>query len=187
MEKITPNLWFGGDAEEAADFYVGLFPDSRIISVHRASTDNPSAKKGDALLVEFILAGRRHVGINGWPASGFSEAVSLQIHCEDQAEVDYYWDLLTANGGEPGNCGWCKGRFGSYPGVRARAWTGMALGRASESHGLRSRIQDCSGLIAHRVGQFTDANTCTTEKANQRLFRLSLSCRSLSAYNDLYE
>ena len=112
LDKITPNLWYDGKAEEAAEFYVSLFPNSRIESVQRAAADNPSSSQGDVLIVEFTLAGRRFVGINGSPAFAFSEAVSFQILCEDQAEVDRYWEAFTGDGGIPGRCGWCKDKFG---------------------------------------------------------------------------
>ena len=111
-EKITPCLWFDGDAEQAAEFYVGIFPDSRIDAVHRSPVDNPSTLKGDVLLVEFTLAGRPFTGLNGGPQFQFTEAVSFQIDCADQAEVDYYWSALTADGGREIQCGWCKDRFG---------------------------------------------------------------------------
>jgi len=111
-EKITPHLWFDGNAEEAAEFYVSLFPDSRIDAVHRSAGDNPSTKKGDVLVVQFTLAGRPYAGINGGPQFSFTEAVSLQIDCADQAEVDRYWNALTADGGAESMCGWCKDRFG---------------------------------------------------------------------------
>lgn len=111
-QKITPSLWFDGNAEEAAEFYVGLFPDSRIDAVHPAAADNPATKKDEALIVEFTLAGQKYVGINGGPLFPFTEAVSFSIDCADQAEVDHYWALLTADGGSPGPCGWCKDRFG---------------------------------------------------------------------------
>ncbi|HEX8940760.1 MAG TPA: VOC family protein [Candidatus Limnocylindrales bacterium] len=112
MSKITPNLWFDGQAEEAARFYVRLFPDSSLDEVSRAPADNPSTKAGDVLLVRFTLAGQPFVGINGGPQFPFTEAVSFQIDCADQAEVDRYWAALTADGGEPGQCGWLKDRFG---------------------------------------------------------------------------
>lgn len=112
MDKITPWLWFDGNAEEAADFYVDLFPDSQIDTVTRAATDNPSTKKGDVLVVCFTLAGRHFAGLNGGPQFPFTEAISLQVDCDDQAEVDRYWDALTANGGSESRCGWCKDRFG---------------------------------------------------------------------------
>jgi predicted 3-demethylubiquinone-9 3-methyltransferase (glyoxalase superfamily) len=112
MPAITPNLWFDGQAEEAARFYTSLFPDSRIEDVSRAAADNPSTKAGDVLLVTFTLSGQRFVGINGGPQFPFSEAVSFQIDCADQAEVDRYWDALVEGGGEHGQCGWLKDRFG---------------------------------------------------------------------------
>lgn len=112
MSKITPNLWFDGRAEEAAQFYTSLFPDSRIDDVSRAPGDNPSTKAGEVLLVTFTLAGQRFVGINGGPQFPFTEAVSFQIDCEDQGEVDRYWDALVEDGGEHGQCGWLKDRFG---------------------------------------------------------------------------
>jgi predicted 3-demethylubiquinone-9 3-methyltransferase (glyoxalase superfamily) len=112
MTSITPFLWFDGTAEEAARFYTSTFPDSRIDNVDRSPADNPSVKEGAVLTVSFTLAGQRFVALNGGPDFTFNEAVSFAIDCEDQAEVDRYWDALTANGGEPGPCGWLKDRFG---------------------------------------------------------------------------
>ncbi len=112
MPKITPNLWFDGNAEEAARFYVSLLPDSRIDNVWKSPADNPSTPAGAVLLVDFTVAGQRFTAINGGPQFAFTEAVSFLIDCEDQAEVDRLWDALTAGGGEPGQCGWLKDRFG---------------------------------------------------------------------------
>jgi len=112
MSKITPSLWFDGNAEEAARFYTGLFPDSRIEAVSRAPADNPSTAAGEVLLVTFTLAGQRFTGINGGPQFRFTEAVSFEIDCADQAEVDRYWDALVEGDGEHGQCGWLKDRFG---------------------------------------------------------------------------
>ena len=112
MDKITPCLWFDGKAEEAATFYTSLFPDSRIDKVNRSPADNPSTRKGEVLTVEFTLAGRPFIALNGGPEFPFTEAVSFSIDCEDQAEVDRYWDSLIAGGGEPSVCGWLKDRFG---------------------------------------------------------------------------
>ncbi len=112
MEKITPNLWFDSNAEEAANFYVSLFPDSRIDQVVRSPADNPSTARGEVVVVEFTLAGQSYAGINGGPQYSFTEAVSFAIECDDQAEVDRYWSLLIADGGSAGRCGWCKDRFG---------------------------------------------------------------------------
>ena len=112
MSKISPCLWFDGQAEEAAQLYTSLVPDSRIDSVNRAPADYPSGSAGDVLTVEFTLAGESYIGLNGGPHFKFTEAVSFTIHCGDQAEVDYYWDALTADGGAPSQCGWLKDRFG---------------------------------------------------------------------------
>ena len=109
---ITPNFWFDGTAEEAAEFYVSLFPNSRVDGVHRAAGDNPSTDEGKPLVVYFTLDGRPYAGINGGPMFTFTEAVSLSISCADQAETDHYWNALIADGGEPGQCGWLKDRFG---------------------------------------------------------------------------
>jgi predicted 3-demethylubiquinone-9 3-methyltransferase (glyoxalase superfamily) len=112
MPPITPCLWFDGRAEEAAAFYVSLFPESRIDSVSRAPADNPSTPAGAVLLVAFTLGGRSFMALNGGPQFTFTEAVSFHVECADQAEVDRYWEALLAGGGEPSMCGWLKDRFG---------------------------------------------------------------------------
>jgi predicted 3-demethylubiquinone-9 3-methyltransferase (glyoxalase superfamily) len=112
VPKITPMLWFDGDAEEAAKFYTSTFPNSRIDKVVRAAADTPSNKKGDIITVEFTLDGAKFVGLNGGRDFRFSEAVSFVIDCKDQAEVDHYWDALVMGGGEPSVCGWLKDKFG---------------------------------------------------------------------------
>ena len=112
MDKIKPCLWFDGQAEQAAEFYASLFPDSHVDKVIRSPAANPSGPAGAVLVVEFTLAGRAYQGLNGGPLFRFTEAVSFSIDCADQAEVDRYWDALTADGGEPSQCGWVKDRFG---------------------------------------------------------------------------
>ncbi len=112
MPAIIPRLWFAGQAEEAARFYVSVFPNSRIISVNPAPDGTPGARPGDALTVEFELDGVRFTGLNGGPEFHFDEAVSFQIDTADQAETDHYWDGLIADGGEASVCGWLKDRFG---------------------------------------------------------------------------
>lgn len=111
MQKITPFLWFDGQAEQAADFYVSLFPNSRIDRVVRSPADNPSGAAGMVLTVEFTLSGVAFVALNGGPQFAFTEAVSFQIACEDQAEVDRLWAALS-DGGSEGQCGWLKDRWG---------------------------------------------------------------------------
>ena len=112
MQKITPCLWYNHNAEEAAGFYVGLFPDSRVDNIVRAPADTPSQKEGDVLVVEFTLAGQPYIGLNGGPQFPFTEAVSFQIRTKDQAETDRLTAALIADGGEQGPCGWVKDRFG---------------------------------------------------------------------------
>ena len=111
MPEIIPNLWFDTEAEEAAEFYTGIFPDSRITLVTHF-TENAPRPAGMVMTVEFELDGQRFVAINGGPEFAFDEAVSLAIECESQEEIDHYWDALTADGGEEGPCGWCKDRYG---------------------------------------------------------------------------
>jgi predicted 3-demethylubiquinone-9 3-methyltransferase (glyoxalase superfamily) len=110
-QKITPCLWFDGNAEEAARFYASVLPDSRVDRVERAPADYPAGKAGDALIVEFTLAGQKFTGLNGGPTFKFTEAVSFQIDCADQAEVDRLSDALSAVP-EAEQCGWVKDRFG---------------------------------------------------------------------------
>jgi predicted 3-demethylubiquinone-9 3-methyltransferase (glyoxalase superfamily) len=112
MPPLYPCLWFDGKAEEAATFYTELLPDSHIDRLFRSPADTPSGPAGMVLVVDFTLAGQRFQGLNGGPDFRFNEAVSFVIECDDQAEVDRLWDALTANGGEPGPCGWLKDRFG---------------------------------------------------------------------------
>lgn len=110
-QKIIPCLWFDKQAEEAAGFYVSLLPDSRINAVIRSPGDYPSGKAGVVLLVEFTLAGTRYTALNGGLHFTFTEAISLQIDCEDQAEVDRLSDALSAVP-DAEQCGWVKDRYG---------------------------------------------------------------------------
>lgn len=143
MDKITPCLWFDGVAEEAAAFYTSLFPDSRIVSLDRSPADTPSGSKGSVLTVEFVLAGRSYIGLNGGPDFRFNEAISLSIEAEDQAEVDRYWDALTADGGEPSVCGWLKDRYGLSWQVVPKQMTQMltSLDRAAAQRAMESMLK----------------------------------------------
>jgi predicted 3-demethylubiquinone-9 3-methyltransferase (glyoxalase superfamily) len=105
-------LWFDGRAEEAARFYTSIFPDSAIDHVERSSVDYPGGKAGDVILVEFTLAALSYQALNGGPHDAFNDAISLSVLCKDQAEVDRLWDALTADGGQPVQCGWLKDKFG---------------------------------------------------------------------------
>jgi len=110
QQKITPNLWFDTEAEEAAAFYISVFPNSRIVNVARYTEAGPRPA-GMVMTIEFELDGQRFIGINGGPQFTFDEAVSFQINCETQDDVDYYWERLS-EGGEEGPCGWLKDRYG---------------------------------------------------------------------------
>ena len=111
MPRIVPNLWFDTEAEEAAAFYTSTFPSSRIAAVTRYGAAGPR-DAGLVMSVEFDLDGQRFVAINGGPEFTFNEALSLEIRCTSQDEIDEYWERLTADGGEPGPCGWLKDRYG---------------------------------------------------------------------------
>jgi predicted 3-demethylubiquinone-9 3-methyltransferase (glyoxalase superfamily) len=110
MPRITPNLWFDTQGLEAAEFYVSVFPNSKITNVSRYGEAGPR-EAGMVLTVDFELDGQPYTAINGGPHFTFNEAISLLINCADQDEVDYYWDKLL-EGGEPSQCGWLKDKFG---------------------------------------------------------------------------
>ncbi len=110
MPRITPNLWFDDQGEQAAEFYVSVFPNSRITNVSRYGENTPG-KAGTVMTVQFVLDGHDFTAINGGPQFTFSEAVSFHIACSDQSEVDYYWERL-GDGGSEGPCGWLKDRYG---------------------------------------------------------------------------
>jgi predicted 3-demethylubiquinone-9 3-methyltransferase (glyoxalase superfamily) len=116
MQKITPNLWFKGNAEEAVNFYLSVFPESKILTKSYYPTegllDFQEPFAGQVLAIYFELMGHGFVAINAGNEFTFNEAVSFNIACKDQAEIDYYWDALTKNGGQESVCGWCKDRYG---------------------------------------------------------------------------
>ena len=110
-QKIVTNLWFDTQAVEAAEFYISVFGEGRVLRTTRYPEGGPGPV-GEVMTVEFELAGQRFVGINGGPEFTFSEAISLQVNCKDQDEVDHFWSRLTEGGGSEGPCGWCKDRYG---------------------------------------------------------------------------
>ena len=112
MSKVSPCLWFDGEAEEAAKLYVSLLPDSRIETIQKNSVDSPAGKAGSVLVVEFTLAGQRFMALNGGMRFEYTHAVSFKIDCADQAEVDRLWDVLSSDGGKVERCGWLKDRYG---------------------------------------------------------------------------
>ena len=109
---ITPFLWFDSNAEAAVAFYLSVFPNSRQLSVLRASADTPSVPAGGGLTITFELDGVRFTALNGGPAQGFTDAVSFVIHCRSHDEIDYYWSRLTSGGGQEISCGWLRDKFG---------------------------------------------------------------------------
>jgi predicted 3-demethylubiquinone-9 3-methyltransferase (glyoxalase superfamily) len=108
---ITPFLWFDANAEEAVDFYLGIFNNSRILNVVRSPIDGPSAKKDAVLTIAFELDGQKFTGMNGGPYFKFNEAISFVVRCQSQSEIDNYWTKLT-DGGSEVQCGWLKDKFG---------------------------------------------------------------------------
>jgi len=114
MSKISPCLWFDGEAEQAAKLYVSLLPDSRIEQVQKNTVDSPAGKAGSVLVVEFTLAGQRFMALNGGTRFEYTHAVSFKIDCADQAEVDRLWQALCADGGQAERCGWLRDRFGVF-------------------------------------------------------------------------
>src|SRR5215470_5840425 len=110
-QRITNCLRFDGQAQEAANFYVAIFKNSKITGVSRYSEVGPGPK-GSVMTVGFELDGQSFVGVNGGPLFKFTEAISMIVNCETQAEVDFYWERLSADGGKPGQCGWLKDKFG---------------------------------------------------------------------------
>lgn len=127
QSKIIPCLWFDGEAGEAADYYVSLLPDSRIDRVTKSPSDYLSGKTGDVLTVEFTLAGQNYMGLNGGPLFKFTEALSLQIMCDDQAELDRLWKALSAHP-ENEQCGWVKDRYGLSWQIVPRMLSGLLAG-----------------------------------------------------------
>jgi len=110
-QKITTHLWFDNNAEEAANFYISVFKNSRILSSARYPEGSPGPQ-GTVMVVDFELEGQRFTALNGGPHFKFTEAISLVVHCKTQEEIDYYWEKLTADGGQESQCGWLKDKFG---------------------------------------------------------------------------
>ena len=112
MAKITPFLWYAREAEEAAALYVSIFPDSRVCSVTSLPVESPSGPAGSVKIVDFELLGQPFVAMTAGPLDPFNHAISFVVSCDDQAEIDRYWDALLANGGSAEQCGWLRDRFG---------------------------------------------------------------------------
>ena len=115
MQKITPFLWFDGQAEDAVKFYTSIFKNSkvgRILRNTKEAADKTDRPIGSVLTIEFEIEGQKFVALNGGPLFKFNESVSFVVNCETQEEVDYFWEKLTADGGEESQCGWVKDKFG---------------------------------------------------------------------------
>lgn len=142
MKKITTCLWFDGRAEEAADFYISIFEDSRIIEVARYGDEGPGTP-GEAMTVQFELGDSEFTALNGGPGFTFNEAISFMVPCANQSEVDRYWDSLS-DGGEESQCGWLKDRFGvSWQIIPDRL--GQLLG-GSDPEGAQRAMQAMLGM-----------------------------------------
>ena len=111
MQKITPFLWYSKEAEQAAAFYASIFPDSRVTRVTALPSESPSGPPGSVKIVEFVLCGQSFTAMTAGPLDPFNHAVSFVVNCDDQAEVDRYWNALL-EGGSAEQCGWLKDRFG---------------------------------------------------------------------------
>jgi predicted 3-demethylubiquinone-9 3-methyltransferase (glyoxalase superfamily) len=145
MSKISPCLWFDGEAEEAANFYVSLLPDSRIERVQKNLVDGPAGKAGTVLVVEFTLAGQSYLALNGGSRFEYTHAISFKIDCADQAEVDRLWDALSADGGSIEQCGWLRDRYGvSWQIVPAAL---MKYIGGSDAAGAQRAMQAMLGMI----------------------------------------
>jgi predicted 3-demethylubiquinone-9 3-methyltransferase (glyoxalase superfamily) len=156
MQKIHPMLWFDGQAEDAANFYVSVFDNSRIVNIARVPQGVPPevGKTGDVLVVDFEIAGERYSALNGGPQFKFNEAVSFVIACENQAEVDRYWDALLADGGQPSACGWLKDKYG----VSWQVTPAILLKYLTEdSSGSRAAFQAMMGMVKLDIAELERA------------------------------
>jgi predicted 3-demethylubiquinone-9 3-methyltransferase (glyoxalase superfamily) len=153
MQRITPMLWFDGQAEEAANFYVSVFKNSKVKQITHYTGEEPADRKGRVMTVSFELDGQEFVALNGGPQFKFTEAISLVINCDSQEEIDYYWEKLTA-GGEEVQCGWLADKYGLSwqvtPGKFFAEW-----------------IKDPAGLqrVMHEVMQMVKLDLAKLEKA----------------------
>jgi predicted 3-demethylubiquinone-9 3-methyltransferase (glyoxalase superfamily) len=153
MQRITPMLWFDGQAEEAAKFYVSVFKNSKIKTVTHYGAEM-AERKGQVMTVDFVLDGQDFTALNGGPQFKFTEAISLVIRCDTQEEIDYYWEKLSADGGEEVQCGWVADKYGLswqvVPGKFFEEW-----------------VKDPAGLerVTHEVWQMKKLDLATLEKA----------------------
>ena len=154
MERITPFLWFDNQAEEAANFYVSVFKNSKLKQITHYTGEEFSEKKGQVMTVSFDLNGQEFTALNGGPAFKFTEAVSFVINCETQEEIDYYWEKLTAGGGKEVECGWLADKYGLF-------WQVVPAKYFAEW------VKDAAGLerVMHEVIQTRKLDLAKLEKA----------------------
>ncbi len=131
--KNTICIWYDKDAEAAANFYASIFPDTKVNAVFRAPGDYPSGHKGDVLTVDFTVCGIPCIGLNGGPAFKHTEAFSMQIATDDQAETDRYWNAIVGNGGQTSECGWCKDKWGINWQITPRTLTEAMVAGGAEA------------------------------------------------------
>lgn len=142
MATNTICIWYDKDAEAAANFYAGVFPDSVVRAVSRAPLDYPNGHAGDVLTVEFTVCGVPCLGLNGGPMFTHSEAFSMQIATADQEETDRYWNAIVGNGGQESACGWCKDRWGVNWQITPRVLTeAMAAGGETARRAFAAMMQ----------------------------------------------
>jgi len=146
MAKNTICIWYDKDAEAAARFYAGTFPDSVVTAVHRAPGDYPYGKAGDVLTVEFTVAGVACLGLNGGPVFKQTEAFSFQIATQDQAETDRYWNAIVDNGGQESACGWCKDRWGVSWQITPRVLTDALAAGGDEAKRAFAAMMDMTKI-----------------------------------------
>jgi predicted 3-demethylubiquinone-9 3-methyltransferase (glyoxalase superfamily) len=164
MSKIAPCLWFDGEAEEAANFYVSLLANSHIDQVQRNVTDSRGGKVGTVLTVAFTLAGQRFLALNGGTRFEYTPAISFQVDCADQAEVDRLWEALS-DGGAPHRCGWLKDRYGVswqiVPTVLPKLLGDRDTAKAQRVMQAMLRMDklDIAGLEAAHAGRLRDLTT----------------------------
>lgn len=155
MPRTYPCLWFDTQAQEAAEFYTSVFPNSAITTVAHYP-EGSGARAGQVLTVAFELDGTPYVALNGGPEFHFDEAISLTVDCKDQAEIDHYWTALTADGGEEGPCGWLKDRFGLSWQVVPENWDQIASGdpaRASKVFAAMMQMKKLDIAVLEAAGR----------------------------------
>ena len=157
MQRITPFLWFDGQAEEAAKFYVSVFKNSKIKQTTHYTGEEPAERKGQVMTVDFVLDGEEFVALNGGPQFKFTEAISFVINCDTQEEIDYYWKKLTAGGGEEVQCGWLADKYGL-------SWQVVPTKFFDEW------VKDAAGLerVMHELMQMKKLDLATLQKAFER-------------------